>query len=64
MKPKPAQPLRRIDAQGLVADVAIDADEAMWTAPANRDDVIMLDVMLRTDASMRRRISGDKARPR
>jgi two-component system OmpR family response regulator len=46
-EPKLASLLRKgLTAQGLAADVATDADEAMWMAAATAYDAITLDVML------------------
>jgi two-component system, OmpR family, response regulator len=46
-EPKLANLLRKgLTAQGLAADIARDADEAMWMATATAYDVITLDVML------------------
>jgi two-component system, OmpR family, response regulator len=46
-EPKLASLLRKgLTAQGLAADIAKDADEAMWMATATAYDVITLDVML------------------
>jgi len=46
-EPKLGGLLRKgLTAQGLAADLAIDADEAMWMATATAYDAITLDVML------------------
>jgi two-component system OmpR family response regulator len=46
-EPKLAGLLRKgLTAQGLAADIASDADEAMWMATATAYDAITLDVML------------------
>ena len=46
-EPKLASLLRKgLTAQGLAADVATDADEAMWMAASTAYDAITLDVML------------------
>ena len=50
-EPKLASLLRKgLTAQGLAADVATDADEAMWMAAATAYDAITLDVMRDTFA--------------
>ncbi len=46
-EPKLASLLRKgLTAQGFAADLATDADEAMWMATATAYDAITLDVML------------------